>query len=143
MRQHIRRCLPAAWLRLQETPLELTISFLAAVVGVVQLAYEWDTLSWTGVATDVVLVVGGLSAVAGRFADDPDAESAGLAFLIAGFLFIFLQQFGGSWALGVEAMLGLVSNFGALIAGYGIRLRVVRVAARARRRAARGGHGAG
>jgi hypothetical protein len=130
-----RRARSVAWLRLKETPLELTIGLLAAVVSVLSLVYE--PLTWITALVYVVLALGGVVATAGRFADDPDVESAGLAFLIAGLGFLFLRQLPQALTLGVEAVLGLVFNFGALAVGFGIRLHVVRVAARARRRAAR------
>ena len=138
MRRHpIRR----VWERLQETP-EMTISGLIFTVAVIALAFEWPHLNWRALLLYFTLGIGGGTVLVGRYLEDVDIESAGLALLCAALVFVFARQLPDALKLrpvhlALEAVIGLVLNDVALIALFGIRLYVVRRAARAQRIAAK------
>lgn len=125
----------SAWLRMQETPLELAIAGLAFAAAILGLVTEWATLPFLYAALYVGLGVGGLVIMVGRLRDSLHVESAGLALLIGAFAFIALREL--SHAQDAEQIGSVLLNTGALALGFGVRLWVVRRAARTRETAAR------
>ena len=125
-----RRPLVTVWLRMQETPLELAIAGLAVAASILGLITEWDTLPALYVCVYLALGVGGLLIVAGRIREWLHTESAGLALMLGTFAFLTVRALGQSH--GVEQIGSVLLNYGALAAGFGVRLYVVRKAVRAR-----------
>lgn len=116
------------WQRIQETPLQLAIAILAVLAAPLTLATQH--LSPWGVIVTVTVGVGGLVTAIGRFAGSLQAESAGVILLIGSFVFLTAQQMPSAHTA-VEVA-GVLLNYGALMAGFVIRLYVVRRALRIR-----------
>lgn len=123
------------WQRVQETPLEIAIAALAVGAAVLMLSTRGAVLTGWKIAAIVALAVGGTVLIIGRFTDKLTTESAGLALLIGGFLFLTLDEL--PRARNAVETASILLNLGALVIGYSIRLYVVRKALQARMLVAR------
>lgn len=129
------------WVCLKETP-HMAISLLLFAASLTALTLLWGDLDWTSKLVYFTLLIGSVAALAGRYREDVDVESAGLGWLCAALVFVFARQLPDvlrTRPLRVElaGVISLVLNVGALLLMYSVRLIVCRKAARAQRVAAK------
>lgn len=111
------------WLRVQETPYELCIAALCAASAVINCIALPLTPLLT--VTLVALFVGGLITTVGRLRNAMHTESAGLAAMLAAFVFVTFYQL-SQRGLGPLAIASALLSTGSLMIATAIRLYVVR-----------------